>query len=141
MNNRYCIKLIWPLLMVILLAAGGCAQSVEIKQIFKDVTLQEAYALIQQNEDNPDFQIIDVRTQEEFDDGHIENAVLIDFYSEDFREKIARLDREKAYFVYCRSGNRSGQAVDIMRELGFQEVYNLSTGIREWIEQELPVVK
>jgi rhodanese-related sulfurtransferase len=114
---------------------------VEVTQVFKDITPQEASDLIQQNEGNPDFQIIDVRTPEEFNDGHIENAIMIDFYAEDFRDEIAQLDREKSYFVYCRSGNRSGQAVDIMRELGFQKVYNLSAGIREWVGQGLPTVK
>ena len=141
MRNRYGTWLIWLLLMVVLLAAGGCAESVGLTPVFKDVTPQEASDLIQQNEGNPDFQIIDVRTPQEFDEGHIENAIMIDFYAEDFREKIGRLDKEKAYFVYCRSGNRSGQAVDIMRELGFQEVYNLSAGIREWTGQGFPVVK
>jgi rhodanese-related sulfurtransferase len=141
MRNRYVVNLIWFLLMAVLLATGGCAESVEVTQVFKDITPQEASDLIQQNEGNPDFQIIDVRTPEEFNDGHIENAIMIDFYAEDFRDEIAQLDREKSYFVYCRSGNRSGQAVDIMRELGFQEVYNLSAGIREWVGQGLPTVK
>ncbi len=141
MRNRYCINLICFLLMAIILAIGGCAESVEITQIFKDVTAQEASNLIQQNKGNPDFQIIDVRTPEEFNDGHIENAILIDFYSEDFKDEIAQLDREKTYFVYCRSGNRSGQTIDILSELGFQEVYHLSAGIREWIGQGFPIVK
>ena len=141
MRNRYCINLICFLLMAIILAIGGCAETVEITQIFKDVTAQEASNLIQQNKGNPDFQIIDVRTPEEFNDGHIENAILIDFYSEDFKDEIAQLDREKTYFVYCRSGNRSGQTIDILSELGFQEVYHLSAGIREWIEQGFPIVK
>ena len=141
MRNRYYINLICVLLMAIILATGGCAESVEITQIFKDVTAQEASDLIQQNKGNPDFLIIDVRTPEEFNDGHIENAILIDFYSEDFKDEIAQLDREKTYFVYCRSGNRSGQTIDILSELGFQEVYHLSAGIREWIEQGFPIVK
>ena len=141
MRNRYRINLIWFLLMAIILAIGGCAESVEITQIFKDVTAQEASEVIQQNKGNADFQIIDVRTPEEFNDGHIENAILIDFYSEDFKDEIAQLDREKTYFVYCRSGNRSGQAIDILSELGFQEVYHLSAGIREWVEKGFPIVK
>ncbi len=141
MRNRYTINLIWVLLMAITLVVGGCAERVETAQIVKDVTVQEASDLIQQNKGNPDFQIIDVRTPEEFNDGHIENAVLIDFYSENFKDELAQLDREKTYFVYCRSGNRSGQAVAIMSEMGFQEVYNLSAGIIDWIAQGFPVVK
>jgi len=141
MRNRHGINLACFLLMAIILTIGGCVESVEITPILKDITAQEASDLIQQNKGNPDFQIIDVRTPEEFNDGHIENAILIDFYSEDFRDEIARLDREKTYFVYCRSGNRSGQTIDILSELGFQEVYHLSAGIREWIEQGFPIVK
>ena len=78
---------------------------------------------------------------EEFSDGHIENAILIDFHSEDFRDEIAKLDREKTYLVYCRSGNRSRQAIDILYELGFQEVYHLSAGIKDCIEQGFPIVE
>lgn len=140
MRSRYRIKIIGFLFLALTLATG-CAESIETTPIFKDVTSQEASDLIQQNQGNLDFRVIDVRTPEEYAEGHIAEAILIDFYAEDFRDEIARLDREKAYFVYCRSGNRSGQAVEIMRELGFVEVYNLSAGIREWVEQGFIVAK
>jgi len=141
MRNKYYISLTCFLLIAKISVIGGCAESVEVTQTIKDVTAQEAFDLIQQNKGDPDFSIIDVRTPEEFEDGHIENAILIDFYSENFEDEIAQLDREKTYFVYCRSGNRSGQALDVMTELGFQEIYHLSAGIRDWIDQGFPVVK
>ncbi len=141
MRNKYYTSLACLLLMVIVPMVSGCSKSLDTTLILEDVTAQEAFDLMQQNKGNPDFLIIDVRTLEEFKDGHIENAILIDFYAENFTDEIAKLDREKTFFIYCRSGNRSGQALDIMAELGFQEVYNLSVGIKGWIAQGFPIVK
>jgi rhodanese-related sulfurtransferase len=129
------------LLLITTLAYGCTGQTGVPDKILQDVGVQEAFDLIQQNQGNPDFIIVDVRTPEEFNDGHIENAVNIDFYSETFRQDLDKLDKSKVYLVYCRSGNRSGQAMDIMDELGFQEVYNLDTGIQEWIAKGFPVIK
>ena len=110
-------------------------------QIIEDITPQEAFTLIQENQNNPDFVIIDVRTPEEFAEGYIENAVIIDFRSETFLDELNKLDKDKTYFIYCRSGNRSGSALDIMAELNFREVYNLSGGITAWGREGLPTVK
>ena len=110
-------------------------------QIIEDIAPQEAFTLIQENQNNPDFVIIDVRTPEEFAEGYIENAVNIDFYAETFRDELNKLDKDKTYFIYCRSGNRSGSALDIMAELNFREVYNLSGGITAWGREELPTTK
>ncbi len=63
--------------------------------------------------------ILDVRTPTEVAEGHLEGALFVDFMADDFREKVVTLDRSADYIVYCRSGNRSGQAVVIMAELGF----------------------
>lgn len=73
--------------------------------------------------------ILDVRTPGEFAAGHIENAILIDINSRDFKAKINQLDREKTYLVYCRTGRRSSVAGKIMtQEFGFTEVKNLLGG-------------
>ncbi len=110
-------------------------------QIIEDITPQEAFTLIQDNQNNPDFVIIDVRTRQELTDGHIENVINIDFYSETFRDELNNLDKNKKYLIYCRSGNRSGKALDIMAELSFEEVYNMLGGMIEWNAAELPTVK
>lgn len=110
-------------------------------QIIEDITPQEAFTLIQETQNNPDFVIIDVRTPEEFAEGYIENAINIDFYAETFRDELNKLDKDKTYFIYCRSGNRSGSALAIMAELNFREVYNLSGGITAWGREGLPIVK
>jgi len=73
--------------------------------------------------------VIDVRTPEEYAEGHVEGAELIDFYEPTFAERIAELDRDREYIVYCRSGNRSGQAVDLMEQLGFGRVWELDGGV------------
>jgi len=101
-------------------------------QIIEDITPQEAFTLIKENQDNPDFVIIDVRTPEEFADGYIENAINTDFRSESFRDELNKLDKNKTYLIYCRSGVRSGNALDIMAELNFREVYNVLGGITAW---------
>lgn len=77
--------------------------------------------------------ILDVRTETEIADGIIPNAIHIDIYKGQlFIDKIEELDRSKNYYVYCRSGNRSGQACRIMEELGFEHTYNLEGGMLEW---------
>lgn len=77
--------------------------------------------------------IIDVRTDYELAAGIIPNAVHIDFYrGHDFIAEIERLDKDKNYYVYCRSGNRSGQACKIMNQLGFKNAYNLIGGMMQW---------
>jgi phage shock protein E len=68
--------------------------------------------------------LIDVRTPEEVADGHLAGALLLDLQRPDFRDAVAELPRDEPYFVYCRTGNRSGQAIEIMRELGFTDLVN-----------------
>ncbi len=132
------------ILSILLIASSlyGCTSQTEsTEQVFRDIGVQEAFELIQRNQGNTEFTIVDIRTPQELNEGHIENAVNIDFYSETFKEDLAKLDKNRTYFIYCRSGNRSGRAVPIMKELGFKEVYNLSAGIKGWVAEGLSVVK
>ncbi len=77
--------------------------------------------------------ILDVRTEDEVNLGIIPNAIHIDIYKgQGFIYKLEELDKTKSYFVYCRSGARSGQACTIMNQLGFNKAYNLLGGIIEW---------
>jgi len=118
---------------------GGCVR--DETATIEDITPQEAFTLIQNNQNNPDFVVIDVRTLEEFDAEHIENATNMDFYSEFFRDTLKILDKNKTYLIYCRVGGRSGSALDIMAELNFEEVYNILGGINQWKAEGLPTVK
>lgn len=70
--------------------------------------------------------IIDVRTQGEYDEGHLADVDLhYDFNSGEFERKIDDLDQDKTYYLYCRTGNRSGQAAEIMKKRGFENVHNI----------------
>jgi rhodanese-related sulfurtransferase len=72
--------------------------------------------------------VIDVRTKAEYDVGHIDNALNMDFYSSDFSAQLNTLDKSGTYLIYCRTGHRSGQALDIMKGLGFTNVSDLRGG-------------
>ena len=77
-------------------------------------------------------QLVDVRTPQEFAEGHLQNALNVNYNANDFAEQIAKLDKTKAVYVYCRSGGRSGSAVRQMQEMGFTEIYNMDGGILSW---------
>jgi phage shock protein E len=83
---------------------------------------------------------LDVRTPGEFAEGFIEGARLIDFQSGNFENEIAALDKNATYAVYCRSGNRSGQAVKVMQDAGFTNVFNMNGGVIDWANAGLPLV-
>ena len=68
--------------------------------------------------------IIDVRTPAEFAEGHLQGAINIDVQSPDFREQVMAFDTDGEYFIYCRSGNRSGQAITQMFQMGFTDMTN-----------------
>ncbi|GFP19620.1 phage shock protein E [Candidatus Hakubella thermalkaliphila] len=134
------------LLIASFVLVSGCVQrqydisrSETPAPLFKNIAPREAHALMQDNQDNPGFIIIDVRTPQEFGAGYIEGAVNIDYYSETFKDQLDRLDKNKVYLVYCRTGRRSGIALGMAKDLGFKEVYNLSGGIVEWEAEGLPI--
>ncbi|MCB0462650.1 MAG: rhodanese-like domain-containing protein [Flavobacteriaceae bacterium] len=77
-------------------------------------------------------QLVDVRTPEEFEEGHIKGFQNIDFMSDTFQEDLEKLDKTKPVIVYCKSGNRSGKSCKIMKEKGFVKVYDLEGGIEQW---------
>jgi rhodanese-related sulfurtransferase len=109
--------------------------------VFKDLNGKEASAMIGKNSGNPDFIILDVRTKSEFDQGHVDKALNMDYYSASFKDDLNRLDKTKKYLVYCRSGHRSGETVKMMKTMGFREVYNLSGGAGELEKAGLKLVK
>lgn len=96
----------------------------------EDLT-QEEWASQLATDDNS--LILDVRTDIEIAEGIIPNAIHLDIYKgQDFINELEKLDKSKNYYVYCRSGNRSGQACAIMEQLGFDNAYNLQGGMLEW---------
>ncbi len=92
-----------------------------------------------QIEQSKNIQIIDVRTPQEFNEGHLENAVLMNYNSPEFKTAIDILDKNIPTYVYCLSGGRSSGAVNVMKEKGFKEVYNLNGGILSWKKNNFPL--
>ena len=78
--------------------------------------------------------LIDVRTPEEFADGHIEGATNINYHDDNFLDQIAQLDKDATVFVYCQAGGRSKKASNLFKESGFKEIYDLKEGYGGWSE-------
>jgi len=108
---------------------------------FTAVSPKEASALIKNYKGDSDFIILDIRTPGEYQSGHIENAIMIDFYSKTYAEEVNRLDKTKIYLIHCRSGNRSTRSMALFKKLQFEKIYHLSSGIKGWNSEGLPLVK
>ncbi|HRH64951.1 MAG TPA: rhodanese-like domain-containing protein [Bacteroidia bacterium] len=115
----------------------SCQQGNQNSGAFTTVTTEEFKKSLDQNEGV----LIDVRTPEEFAEGHLQGAMNIDFNAPNFKDEIGKLDKSKTYEVYCRSGKRSGMASGVMQSEGFKKVINLDGGILGWQEKGFPVVK
>lgn len=86
-------------------------------------------------------QLVDVRTEEEFAEGHLKNAVNYDVKEADFKEQVEKLDKNEPVYIYCRSGGRSAKAAAILSEMGFKNVYDLDGGITSWTDNKNEIVK
>lgn len=84
---------------------------------------------------------LDVRTADEFAEGHLIDAININVESGNFEAEIEKLDKNTTYAVYCRSGRRSAIAVDLMKKAGFTNLYNLDGGVIDWSASGLPLVR
>lgn len=83
----------------------------------------------------PKAQLVDVRTPDEYNNGHLQAAKLINYNGPDFKQQTEKLDKNKPVFVYCAAGGRSAKAAKILTEAGFKEVYNLSGGYQDLVKQ------
>lgn len=85
--------------------------------------------------------IIDIRTPQEFSQGHIDGAVNINYYDSNFMDQIAKYDKNQPIFIYCRSGNRTSPASRKMADFGFTQIYDLEGGILYWMKNNNEIVK
>ena len=85
--------------------------------------------------------ILDVRTAEEYKEGHLLGSIQIDYYGSEFKNQVNKLDKSKPVFVYCKGGGRSSSSCEILKDLGFKEVYNLQGGITDWKKAGKAVIK
>lgn len=82
---------------------------------------------------NKNVQLVDVRTRIEYNGGHIENAINIDFFDHaNFNENFAGFNREQPIYLYCRSGNRSQRTAKKLAQIGFKKIYDLQGGYKAW---------
>jgi len=101
----------------------GCDQVQSMDQV-TDIDKTEAQSLLAKG----GVTVLDLRTASEFEGGHVEGAILVDFYGADFRNKLAALEKEKPYLIYCASGGRSKQSLRLFNQLGFKQIYHLYQG-------------
>ena len=107
--------------------------------VYGVISIEQAVDVILALQDDPEFVLLDIRTPAEVEAGHISGTASLDFYSATFRDDLATLDRDKIYLIYCRTANRTGQAYNLMGELGFKRIYDMGGGISQWIAAGYPV--
>ena len=130
-----------PILFAASLSLTNCTDSAKEPEIYANtidvvsVTHVDAIAASQLLSSNPDIVVLDVRTPAEHAEGHLPGKVVnVDFKADNFREQAAKLDRDTAYLVHCRSGGRSTSSLEILEALGFKTIHHLDGGVMAWTE-------
>lgn len=121
-------------LMALLFLIAGCGKRGGAFKILKPEAFQEKIATYAQNG-----QLVDVRTEEEFAQGHLVGAANINYNSNDFKERISDLDKNAPVLVYCLGGGRSNAAAEELVAMGFTQVYDMKGGIMAWKNKNLPI--
>lgn len=135
-SKRNAVVIIGVVAVLAVLAAIYTVNIVGDRNGYGDVSVQEAKVLI---EEKKRLIILDVRTIPEYRDGHLENAINIPVQELD--DRLDELNKNDELLVYCRTGNRSSTAVDILKEAGLKKIYHMHEGISVWIQQGYPVVQ
>lgn len=116
----------------IILLLANCQNSSQVQNITSEQFTEKINA-------GTNIQILDVRTEEEYNSGHILNAIHIDVNQDNFEAKVGQLYKDVPTVVYCHSGSRSQTAIDLMSKMGFKELNNLEGGIMVWKRNNFPV--
>jgi len=125
-------------ILFLVIGLSSCNSQEKKATTFEDVTVEQFQNMIGKN----GAQLIDVRTPGEYENGHIKNALLINYMSSDFKDKAFKgLDKTKPVLVYCASGGRSAKSAKMYKEAGFTKVYNLLGGITAWKAKNLEIEK
>ncbi len=135
MTTKYAFYFIFSIIFTLFIHA--CAGLSTIPQ---EMEPTQVYQMLGANPNSLNLVILDVRTPNEYDKAHIQSSINIDYYSSNFRKDINKLDKNRNYLVYCRSGNRSIEARNIMRELGFKHVAIIKGGFIKWENEGLRTV-
>ena len=124
------------LALVVLLLVAACSSGSDTATV-ELVSPAEAAQVI--DDDPAGLVVLDIRTPEEFNEARLANAINVDYYDADFAEQLDGLDKNDPYVMYCRTGNRSSDAVKTMKDLGFVEVYEIDGGIVNWYDSGFPI--
>lgn len=125
------IRFFLPSLLLLVLSASKIAG--QQKQVLNPTDFGRSIT-------HKDIQLLDVRTMEEYQDGHLANSLLADWTNRSqFKERVAALDKNKPVYTYCLSGGRSGEAAEWLLKNGFTTVYNLKGGMIAWKKEGMPV--
>jgi rhodanese-related sulfurtransferase len=150
MSGRRVLALAWMgicgsvvLAMSIPCRAADAPPAAATKPVIAKVTPAEFEKLLSERDRRgSDFMVLlDVRTPEEFAQGHIAGATNLNYRAKDFGEQVAKLDKSKTYLVYCAVGGRSTSACEKMAKLDFAHLYNLDGGISRWQREGKKVEK
>ena len=117
---------------LMLVTLSSC-QSQELPDSFTKVDPAQMLAL---KEKHDNFVLLDVRTPQEIKEGYLEGATFLDYMSEDFKGSLEKLDRERIYGVYCQSGIRSNNTMQMMQSMGFRQVYDMDGGYLRYLQQQ-----
>lgn len=123
--------------LAFLLALVSLATALPAADKPRDVSVNEAQKLIQEGK----VLVLDVRTPEEFQEGHIEGAVNIDFNGDNFAAQVKKLGTAKPVLVHCQGGGRSGRSLPVLEQVGFPQIYHMNEGFGEWEAAGKPVRK
>ncbi|MEX2669274.1 rhodanese-like domain-containing protein [Candidatus Uabimicrobium amorphum] len=105
--------------------------------MFENVSAKQAQTIMEDSS----VVVLDVRTANEYNDGHIKDALNIDIKSENFMDEMQKLDKDTTYVMHCRSGGRSAMALEKVKDFGFKKIYHMDGGMLEWAENNLPIEK
>lgn len=130
--------IVFCLVIVAAFSAGSIITSMGIKQSYKHLTPEQ----FKTNLSSGKYILLDVRTADEYSAGHLKNARQTDYYQTgQFSDYLDSLDKNAGYLIYCRTGIRSGKAMQIMQDKGFKDISDMTGGYNAWVAENLPVEK
>lgn len=136
--KTFSFLLLAPLLLILPVDAGNDEKK---SPTIVHVDARQAAKLLSGPDKKDGPIIIDIRTSDEFTEGHLKGARQIDFLEEGFVEKVSKLDRNRPYLIHCRSGGRSSRSLALWKKMKFKKVYHLDGGILAWEKAGLPLIK
>ncbi len=123
-------------IFILLMACNSQGGNQAAAQTIKSISADQFEKKMKESER---YQLVDVRTPEEYTEGHLKGAINMNVEGETFAADIKTLDKDVPVFVYCRSGRRSLNAAEQLKAKGFKTIYDLDGGIKSWTSKGKPV--